>query len=179
MKLSISRAASILCNGGVVTCPTEGVFGLSCLPDMPLAVARLLAIKGRDPSKGLILIAASGEQLRDWIAVAPEQLPEPDPARPVTWIVPAGAGVSPLVRGDHAGIAVRITGNPTARALCMAVGSPLVSTSANRAGEAVARNRIVLRRKFAGSVDYIVPGDCGPAAGPSEIRDLLSGRQLR
>ena len=37
----------------------------------------------------------------------------------------------------------------------------------------------LLRRQFAGVVDYIVPGDCGPASGPSEIRDYASGRVLR
>ena len=139
MKLSISRAASVLRNGGVITCPTDGVFGLSCLPDMPHAVSRLLAIKQRDPAKGLILISASKEQLRDWIAIPPEQLPDPDPARPITWIVPASAAVSTLVRGTHSGIAVRITSNPTASALCAAVASPLVSTSANLAGQPVAQ----------------------------------------
>jgi L-threonylcarbamoyladenylate synthase len=179
MKLFISKAAKVLRDGGVITCPTEGVFGLSCLPDIPLAVARLLAVKQRDPAKGLILIAASKEQLRDWIAIPPEQLPDPDPARPISWIVPAAAGVSTLVRGDHAGIAVRITTNPTARALCVAVDSPLISTSANLAGQTVASNQIALHRKFAGRVDYIVPGDCGPATGPSEIRNLKTGLQLR
>jgi len=84
-----------------------------------------------------------------------------------------------LVGGEHAGIAVRITSNPTARALCMAVDSPLVSTSANLSGTPVAANQFVLRRKFAGRVDYIVPGECGPASGPSEIHDLKSGLQLR
>jgi len=179
MKLFISKAAKVLRDGGVITCPTEGVFGLSCMPDMPLAVERLLAVKRRDPAKGLILIAASKEQLRDWIAIPPEQLPDPDPARPISWIVPAAAGVSTLVRGNHTGIAVRITTNPTARALCMAVDSPLISTSANLAGHSVASNQIVLHREFAGHVDYIVPGDCGPASGPSEIRNLQTGAQLR
>ncbi len=179
MKLFISRAAKVLLGGGVITCPTEGVFGLSCMPDDAQAVSRLLAIKQRDPGKGLILIAASKDQLRDWIAIPPDSLPDPDLARPITWIVPAAAGASTLVRGDHDGQAVRITTNPTARALCVAVASPLVSTSANLTGAPVARNQIVLRRMFAGSVDYIVPGDCGPAAGPSEIRNLESGAQLR
>ena len=179
MNLCISRAARVLRAGGVVSCPTEGVFGLSCMPDNAMAVMQLLAIKQRDPAKGLILIAASKEQLRDWIAIPPGQIPDPEPTRPVTWIVPAAAGVSMLVRGDHAGLAVRVTSNPTARALCVAVDSPLVSTSANLAGEPVAANQFVLRRKFAGRVDYIVPGACGPSSGPSEIRVLTSGQRLR
>lgn len=179
MNFNISRAADVLLGGGVVTCPTEGVYGLSCLPDRSAAVARILTIKQRDPAMGLILIAASRAQLSDWIAISPDAIPEPDPKRPVTWIVDAGAGVSPLVRGDHSGIAVRLTTNPTAHALCMAVDSALVSTSANRSGMPVARNPYVLRRKFAGSVDYVVPGTCGPASGPSEIRDLKTGKKLR
>ena len=87
--------------------------------------------------------------------------------------------MSGLVRGRHAGLAVRLTTNPTAAALCDAAGSPLVSTSANLSGQAVARNEYVLRRTFADLVDYIVPGRCGPATGPSEIRDLATGTVIR
>ena len=179
MKVSIARAASVLLGGGVVTCPTEGVFGLSCMPDDADAITRLLNIKQRDPAKGLILIAASKQQLADWIAITPQAIPDPDPQQPITWIVEAADNVSTLVRGEHDGIAVRITSNPVARALCEAVDSALISTSANIAGEPVANNAIVLRRKFGGSVDYIVPGRCGPATGPSQIRVLASGKQLR
>lgn len=179
MNLSIAVAAEVLLGGGVIAYPTEGVFGLGCLPDDPTAIARLLRIKRRDPRKGLILIASEVEQLRDWIAIDPASLPEPDPAQPTTWIAPASEYVSGLLRGIHTGLAVRLTTNPTAAALCDATGSALVSTSANVAGEPVARNRYVLMRKFGHRVDYIVPGDCGPASGPSEIRDLNTGAVLR
>ena len=179
MKLSIARAADILLGGGIVTMPTEGVFGLSCMPDDEAALLRLLVLKKRDPSKGLILIGSSQEQLAPWVAPDAPLIPAPDPARPVTWIVATASGVSPLLRGRHPGLAVRITVNPVATAICDAVDSPLVSTSANLAGEPTARNRFVLRRKFAGCVDYIVPGDCGPASGPSEIRNLKTGTVLR
>lgn len=179
MKLFIARAADILLGGGVVTLPTEGVYGLSCMPDDPGAILRLLAIKRRDPSKGLILIASSRQQFSPWLDANAPTIPVPDPAQPITWIVSTAAGVSRLLRGRHETLAVRITLNPIARALCDAVGSPLVSTSANLAGEPTARNRFVLRRKFVGCVDYIVPGDCGPASGPSEIRELQTGDIIR
>jgi L-threonylcarbamoyladenylate synthase len=179
MKQFISRATDVLLGGGVIACPTEGVFGLSCMPDNSAALLRLLEIKQRDPAKGLILIAASKEQLRDWIAVPPDNIPDPRADQAITWIVPAAEGVSELVRGEHAGIAVRITSNPTARALCAAVGSALVSSSANIAGEAIVRDSDALHRKFAGSVDYVLPGECGPTTGPSEIIDLESGKKLR
>ena len=179
MNQFISRATDILLGGGVITCPTEGVFGLICMPDNSAALLRLLAIKQRDPAKGLILMAASKQQLRDWIAMPPDSIPDPQPDQAITWIVPAAAGVSELVRGEHSGIAVRITTHPTARSLCEAVGSPLISSSANIAGEAPVSDSDALHREFAGSVDYVLPGECGPATGPSEIIDLKTGKKLR
>jgi len=179
MNQFISRAADILLGGGVITCPTEGVFGLSCMPDNSDALLRLLEIKQRDPAKGLILIAAAKGQLRDWIAIPAENIPDPLPDQAITWIVPAAAGVSQLVRGEHSGIAVRITTNATARSLCEAVGSPLISTSANVAGEATVSDSDAVHRKFVGRVDYVLPGECGSATGPSEIIDLESGKKLR
>ena len=178
--MSIKRAADILLRGGVIAYPTEGVFGLGCLPDDFEAVDRVLELKRRDAAKGLILIAASADQLDDWVALpAGLSLPQPDPTHPVTWIVPPGPLAYPAIRGGHPTIAVRLTTNPVALALCNAVDSALVSTSANISGKSTARNAFVLRRQFAQQVDYIVPGDCGPASGPSEIRDLISGKVLR
>jgi len=176
----IKRAARILQSGGVVAYPTEGVFGLGCLPDNFAAVSRVLAIKERDPALGLVLIAADIEQLAGWIElpVGTSQLKSTG-NKPVTWIIPATDEVPYWIRGEHAGLAVRITTHPIAAALCDAADSALVSTSANRHGRPPARNPFVLRRHFGALVDYIVPGECGPASGPSEIRDLASGKVLR
>lgn len=178
--LFIARAAEILLRGGIIAYPTEGVFGLGCLPDDRTAVQRLLMIKQRDAAKGLILIASSSDQLVGWVSLSHDvSFPEPDPTHPVTWIVPPGPRVELLIRGQHQGVAVRLTSNPVAAAICDAVDSPIVSTSANLSDRPTARNRFVLRRQFAQRVDYIVPGDCGPASGPSEIRDLITGKVLR
>jgi len=179
MRLSIAKAADTLLGGGLIAYPTEGVFGLGCMPDDNSALLQLLTLKQRDAGKGLILIASRKEQFDDWIAPDGSSIPKPDAARPTTWIAPAQSRVSPLVRGNHSGLAVRLTTHPVAMAICDAVESPIVSTSANIAGQPAARNRFVLRRHFGTSVDYIVPGDCGPTAGPSEIRDLATGRVLR
>ena len=177
---ALTHAADVLLRGGVVAYPTEGVYGLGCMPDDSAALEKLLAIKRRDIGKGMILIAADPEQLDGWIDL-PEgrTLPAPDPRYPITWIVPPGPNVHPLVQGDNSGLAVRITTNPIAAALCRLTGSPLTSTSANLSGQPTARNRWVLRRQFASRVDYVVPGDCGPSSGPSEIRDFLTDRVLR
>lgn len=176
----INKAARILRSGGVIAYPTEGVFGLGCLPDDFLAVSRILAIKERDPAMGLVLIANDIEQLDGWLDL-PNKIPDLKSTvdNPVTWVIPATDEVPYWIRGEHAGVAVRITSHPVAAALCEATDSALVSTSANVHGRPPARSRFVLRRRFGRLVDYIVPGECGSASGPSEIRDLLSGKVLR
>jgi L-threonylcarbamoyladenylate synthase len=180
MNMAARYASEVLLGGGVVAYPTEGVFGLGCLPDDIDAVERILRIKQRSPRKGLILIAARTGQLDAWIDPAVSgALPEPDPQQPVTWIVRPAARVPSIVTGDNPGLAVRITTSPIAAAICNAVDMPIVSTSANIAGRPVARNSFVLRRNFRRLVDFVVPGKCGPASGPSEIRELETGQVLR
>ena len=180
MNIHLIRAAEIVLSGGIVAYPTEGVFGLGCLPEDDLAVARLLAIKKRSASKGIILIAADREQFVGWVDdVAITQIPAPDPQFPITWIAPPGPKVTPIIRGIHPGVAVRICTHSSAAALCRLVDSPLTSTSANLSGQPIVRNKHQLRRHFLTLVDYIVPGDCGPSTGASEIRQLTSGKVLR
>jgi L-threonylcarbamoyladenylate synthase len=180
LRIPIRKAARILKEGGVVAYPTEGLFGLGCLPDEREAVERIFAIKHRDPSMGLILIASSPAQLEPYARVpAGRHRLASDIENPITWVLPAKASVPSWIRGRHPGVATRICAHPVAAALCDAAGSALVSTSANMSGHPPARNGIVLRRQFGRLVDYIVPGTCGPAKGASEIRDFATGAVLR
>lgn len=127
-----------------------------------------------------MLIASGMHQLTDWIRL-PEGTRdlESDPSKPITWIVPATNKASTWIRGEHNGVAVRVTHHPIARALCDASNSALVSTSANVSGEEPRRDFDSLHDQLGALVDYIVPGECGEADGPSEIRHLDSGRIVR
>jgi hypothetical protein len=98
MKLPIAKAADTLLGGGIIAYPTEGVFGLGCMPDDADALARLLHIKQRDPAKGLILIASAPAQLDGWIDSGDmPRIPEADPHQPVTWIAAAAAAAAILL----------------------------------------------------------------------------------
>ena len=180
MKRHADLAAKILRSGGVIAYPTEGVFGLGCLPSEELAIKRILTIKNRDASKGLILIASDAKQLDPWIKLPSKvSLPKPVDKYPVTWIVPYSAKISKFVTGKNEGVAIRLTTNPIVQSICSAVESAVISTSANLTGQPIVKNQTELKEKFADLVDYIVPGNCGPALGPSEIRNLISGQVFR
>lgn len=181
-RAAVARSARVLRTGGIVAYPTEGVYGLGCLPDDAAAVERLLALKGRDADQGLIVIGARFDQIEPFLApITPAQRAQLDATwpGPVTWVVPANERTPRWLTGGRDTIAVRVTAHPIAAALCEAADSALVSTSANRHGRPPARTALAVRRAFGDDVDDVLAGECGPLAGPTEIRDLASGRVLR
>lgn len=179
---ALAHAASTLRNGGIVAYPTEAVYGLGCDPRNTRALQRLLEVKQRDPHKGLILIAASFEQLSPYLL----ELNDNTRARilptwpgPVTWLLPARDDVSPLLRGAHHTLAVRVTAHPLAAALCRAFGGAVVSTSANRSTAPPARTAQQVRADLGDDVDALLEGAVGTLANPTEIRDGATGALLR
>lgn len=174
-------AARLLQEGGVIAYPTEGVWGLGCDPMNEAAVRRLLDLKQRPESKGLIIIAASMAQVETWLAgldAARREACASTWPGPYTWVVPA-AQAPEWLRGRHDSVAVRVSAHPGVQALCNAFGGALVSTSANVSGRPPARDALQLRQQFGRGLDYILPGRLGGDGKPSEIRDARTGIVLR
>lgn len=178
----VSRVASVLRAGGVVAYPTEAVYGLGCDPHHEDAVRKILLLKQRDPAKGLILIAASFEQLTPYLGnidAAMQARISPTWPGPVTWVLPAHPSVSALLRGAHDTLAVRVTAHPAASEVCRAFGGALVSTSANPSGQPPARTAREVLQQFGTSLDAILEGTLGDRLTPTEIRDGRTGAILR
>lgn len=182
------QAQIALQQGGVIAYPTEAVYGYGCDPFNDSAVERLLAIKQRPWHKGLILIAADIAQLDFLLEPLTAQQIDTLSASwpgPYTWLIPdALQRVPRLVKGQHGSVAVRVSSHPTARALCELWGGPIVSTSANRSGEAPSYTELSLRARLQRLAVWYQPDAIvgGPTLGldkPSEIRDLVSGDLIR
>ncbi|WP_017778612.1 Sua5/YciO/YrdC/YwlC family protein [Aeromonas dhakensis] len=184
MSKEFELAVAALQHDGVIAYATEAVFGLGCDPDSEAAVQRLLAIKQRPVEKGLILIAADLAQLQDYIYL--DQLTSEQLARveaswpgPFTWIMPARPDTPAWLTGQFDTLAVRVTAHPQVQALCRAFGKPLVSTSANLTGEEPARRLADIGELLASQLAYILPGEVGGQANPSEIKDARTGAVIR
>ncbi len=180
--MQLRAAARVVKSGGLIAYPTEAVYGLGCDPRNEEAVRRLLTLKRRPVRKGLILIAASFEQLEPFLhPLAPSdrtRLAATWPG-PYTWLIPTRPDTPRWLRGRHETLAVRVTAHPLAAALCQACEHPLVSTSANLSGRPPARTALAVRRQLGTAIDYLLPGPTGGAAQPTEIRDLRTGRRVR
>lgn len=178
----LAEAGRVLRAGGVVVYPTEAVWGVGCDPQNRRAVDRLLAMKQRHWSKGLILIGATVEDIEPYIDVPSRMAWRRATATwpgASTWVFPATDHCPLWISGDRDSVAVRVTAHPVAAALCDAFGGAIVSTSANRAGDppalSAAQARIALRNRF----DFLMPGALGGLDRPTIIRDAANGHILR
>lgn len=184
VSAAVDAAAAVLRDGGVLAYPTEAVFGLGCDPHDRQAFERVFALKGRPATQGVLLIAATFEQVEPYIDLGSvpdgvlEQVRNSWPG-PNTWIFPRSAHVPDWVAGAHAGIALRVTAHEPAAALCRAFGRPLVSTSANPHGEPPARDLPTLERYFGERLDAALDAPLGGLDRPTVIRDALSGAMIR
>ena len=165
--------------GVVFAYPTEAVYGLGCDPKNESAVMRLLEIKQRPISKGLILIAADCSQVEAYLMpLNKKQLAFTEPSE-TTYIYPAKDSAPKWLTGDFDSLAVRITKHPLVRKLCIELDSALVSTSANLTGEEPAKTVNEVAVALDGLIEVILDGETGDLDKPTEIRDSISGQIIR
>jgi L-threonylcarbamoyladenylate synthase len=184
LQLQPSAVAAVINQGGVIAYPTEAVFGLGCDPDNNSAIEKLLAVKQRPWQKGLILVASSLEQLDPYIDVAQLtqqqlQFVQSKWPGPFTFVMPIKAHVSKLLCGEFSSIAVRVCAHPVVRELCDTLNKPLVSTSANLAGQPPVVDAQMIIADFSDKIDALILGSLGQQRQPSTIIDARSGKIIR
>jgi L-threonylcarbamoyladenylate synthase len=180
----MSEAIQVFQRGGVIAYPTEAVFGLGCDPDNQYAIEKLLAIKNRPKSKGLILLAGQFEQLLPYIAISELTTKELNTVlarwpNGITQVLPAQKGISSYLTGDFSTIAVRVTTQSDVVSLCQKTNKPIVSTSANLSGLAPAKTWQTLDTQLVDMIDHIIKGDTLAYQQPSKIINGLTGEVFR
>jgi len=167
--------------GGVIAYPTEAVFGLGCLPLLQESVNKILQLKQRPVEKGLIVVASSIEQLKEFVCFdnlpTIELIKESWPG-PVTWIIQANNATPSWLTGEHETLAVRVSAHPIVNALCKELG-PIVSTSANPAGFKPAVSSLEVFSYFDTGIEYVIPANIKNNMNPTEIRDAQNGNIIR
>lgn len=184
MNLQISQAVEALLQQQIIAYPTEAVYGLGCDPQDEVAVMKLLAIKQRPVEKGLILVAADIEQLKDYIdfsKLSQQRLAEITATwpGPYTWVMPSQPNVPKWLTGQFDSIAVRISAHPTVKALSLAFNGPITSTSANLTGLAPCISADEVKLQLADRLGYIIDAQLGKLSSPTTIRDALTGKHFR
>lgn len=176
----LKEAAMVIRKGGIVAYPTEGVYGLGCDPFNKVAVERILTLKKRDITKGLIVIGKNWQQLRSLTKpISASQLEKVlQASKPTTWLFPASPLVPEWITGGSSQVAVRITHHPVAKLLCK-LGGIIVSTSANVSTQASARSADEVRAIFGKKLAMIIDASVGNLKKSTPIIDVLTNAIVR
>lgn len=170
MKEQIQKALEVLRNGGVILYPTDTVWGIGCDAAAPEAVAKVYAIKNREDSKSLVLLASDMDMICRYVKEIPEmavQLVEVND-KPMTIIYPgAVAGEKGDMKANRHCLAfntvaedgtvgIRVPMMDFCQQLVAKFGRPIVSTSANISGEPTPKKFAEISELIKSAVDYIV-----------------------
>lgn len=174
MRQQIETALLVLQRGGLVAYPTDTVYGLGADAANPDAVRRVFAAKRRPADLPLPLLAADLDMLHRAAPGAPEDVLARLSAfipGALTIVAPAAPWVPPEVTAGGPSVAVRVPGHDLCRALCAALGGPIVGTSANLSGGPTPRTADEVVRQLGDSVDYVIEGECSGGV-ESTVLDL-------
>ncbi|MCG6987680.1 MAG: L-threonylcarbamoyladenylate synthase [Gemmatimonadetes bacterium] len=180
-SMDLGGVADHVRGGGLAAYPTETVYGLGGLCT-PKAVARLRALKRREPEKPFIAVVRGVDDVAglSWTAEARELARIFWPGA-LTLVLGDPDGVFPPgVRSPAGSVAVRVSPHPLVARLLAAVAAPLTSTSANVPGESPARSGTealeVARTLGAGPEMWVLDAGTLPPSGPSTVIDCTNAR---
>ena len=174
------EACQKLKNGGVIVHATEAVFGLAAIAYDRQSFERISYLKDRPIDKKFIVLFADlnsvSEVVELDVALKKEILagwPGPN-----TWVLPARGNVPFWIKDSDGCVAVRVTAHCQCREIIGNAG-PVLSTSANRAGQNAPKTLLDAKMNFGNKVDFYLPGDLGGMETVTTIRNGLTGETIR
>jgi L-threonylcarbamoyladenylate synthase len=176
MQNTIHEAIQTLKSGGVLLYPSDTIWGLGCDVRNEQAIDKILALKNRPSTKGLIVLISKIEQLSEYLEQVPDlawDLVE-FAEDPLTIVYPKGKNVSPSLLGPDGSIAIRLVKDEFCKGLIYRYQRAIVSTSANLSGEPSPINFAGIAPSIVSGVDGILknPAGDGPAKKTSKIVQL-------
>lgn len=177
----LAKAHNHIRQGGVIAYPTESCYGLGCDPFNRKAIDRILKLKRRSKTRGLIVIAGKKEQLQSLVKPLQKRdnkdIDQYWPG-PFSLILATKKNIPRNLTGKHHKVAVRVTKHALVKQLCGFLNMPLTSTSANVSGHKAIKTYRECHKKFGNSV-LVLPGLTNFAKKPSTIIDWSTKTILR
>ena len=176
----ISQAAEIIRSGGLVSFPTETVYGLGADALNAQAVTKIYAAKGRPSDNPLILHVSNHEQAESLVYmndVADNLAHEFWPA-PLTLVLPARDVIPLKTRGGLGTAAIRMPDNPIALALIEASRTPIAAPSANISGRPSPTDFESVYHDMNGRIDMILDGGSCDIGIESTVIDVTNPEKI-
>ena len=168
----ISQANMILKSGGIISFPTDTVYGVAARFDDPVGIKRLFEVKGRDFNKAIAVLIGEKAQLSlvtAFFSDMGKKLAEVFWPGALTLVVLKNPTL-PDVLSSQATVGVRMPNNPFTLALLQMTG-PLATTSANLSGHENPLTAQDVFTQLGGKIELILDGGSTPGSIPSTVVD--------
>lgn len=133
----IEEIVDILKNNGVISVPTDTVYGVCARIDSKKAHDNLILVKNRPETKPFPVMCANEEQIKG-IAIVnekAEKIIKSFMPGPITIVLNKKETVPDYVTNGKKTIAIRMATSKTLEKIILALGAPIFMSSANQSGE--------------------------------------------
>lgn len=169
------QAAALVKAGHLIAFRTDTFYGLGADPFNRTALQKLLALKGREDGKPILLLISDVSEVGQF-AVQPSKLFEALCARhwpgALTLVLTARPNLPRELTAGTETIGLRWPADEEVRALVRACGGALTATSANKAGESPAATASDVAASFPVGLALIVDGGATRTQEPSTVLDV-------
>ena len=171
----IKRAVEIVHGGGVAAYPTDSIYALGCALEARDAIERIYKMKKMAKNQRLALICPDLSTASQYAMLSQTafRLAQRIFPGPYTLVVPATREVPrTLTDAKRRTVGIRITSHPIAQALAVALGRPLLTTSAisPETGEPC-RDAEEILEAFEKHIDVVIDSEQTPAE-PSTVIEV-------
>ncbi len=136
-KDEVEKLVQILKNDGIISVPTDTVFGICSRINSVVAHDKLVAVKNRPINKSFPVMCANEEQIKSIAMVndIAEKLIKAFMPGPITLVLKKNKELPDYVTNGKDTIAVRMATSESIKNLILELESPIFMTSANQSGE--------------------------------------------
>ncbi len=140
-KNQIEELSELLKNNGVISVPTDTVYGICGSINSPKAQTKLKAIKERPESKLFPIMCADIEQIKKIATVdnKSEKIIKTFMPGPITIVLRKNEKLPEYINNGKETIAIRMATSKEIKELIKSLGCPVFMTSANKSGEEVCK----------------------------------------
>jgi tRNA threonylcarbamoyl adenosine modification protein (Sua5/YciO/YrdC/YwlC family) len=171
----IEAAVEVLHRGGVAAYPTDSIYALGCALEAREAIERIYRAKGMKKNQRLALICPDLSTASEFgmFSQTAFRLAQRIFPGPYTLVVPATRSVPrTLTDAKRRTVGIRVTGHPIAQALAVALGRPLLTTSAIApATSEPCRDADEILEVFGKHIDVVIDTEQTPAE-PSTVIEV-------
>ncbi len=156
----IAKAIEILSDDGVIAFPTDSTYGIGCNLYSKTAIDRLYTIRNRNPNKPFTFLCADLSDLSKYANVPNQsfKLMKQLTPGPYTFILNATQLVPKIMRTTRYTVGIRVPDHPVCNALLVALGNPIISTTA-RAGTEFFADPWEIKDAFGERLDLIIDAE--------------------